>query len=112
MLNESNRTLKMLLTEPKKIFISVGTRFEMNRLLMSVEKVIKDNPGITAKAQTLNDSFQSKYIQTIKWADAPEFEQYVADCDIFISHAGMGNVLLAAIYKKPIIIMPRRTLIF
>jgi len=99
----------MLQTEPKKIFISVGSRFSMDRLLESVEVMMENNHHLEAKAQTGPIAFQSKQIQTTRWFDAAEFDRSVYDCDIFISHAGMGNILLAAKYQKPIIIMPRRS---
>jgi UDP-N-acetylglucosamine transferase subunit ALG13 len=99
----------MLQTEPKKIFISVGSRFSMYRLLESVEDMMVNNPHLEAKAQTGPIAFKSRQIQTAQWADAAEFDRSVYDCDIFISHAGMGNILLAAKYQKPIIIMPRRS---
>lgn len=94
--------------DAKQLFISVGSRFAMNRLLQNTEAVLQKHSNLSAKAQVGHSSFQSKRIQTTQWADALEFDRAVSDCDIFISHAGMGNILLAAKHKKPIIIMPRR----
>ena len=94
--------------DTKQLFISVGSRFAMNRLLECVEAVLQKHPELIAKAQIGHSSFQSPLMQTYQWASATEFDHAVSDCDIFISHAGMGNILLAAKYNTPIIIMPRR----
>lgn len=94
--------------DTKQLFISVGSRFAMNRLLRSVEDALGKYSTLKAKAQIGQSTFQSKRMEIIQWANASDFDRAVSDCDIFISHAGMGNILLAAKYKKPIIIMPRR----
>ena len=95
-------------SDTKQLFISVGSRFAMNRLLHSVEQVLEKHSELNAKAQIGPSSFQSKRMQITQWADAPEFDYSVSNCDIFVSHAGMGNILLAAKHNTPIIIMPRR----
>ncbi|MBX2847013.1 MAG: hypothetical protein KTR16_01735 [Acidiferrobacterales bacterium] len=100
--------IPMQLSTTKRLFISVGSRFAMPRLLESVESTLETNPNLIIKAQVGESSFRSQRIQASKWMDAAEFEQALIECDAFISHAGMGNILLAAQYRKPIVIMPRK----
>lgn len=90
------------------IFVSVGTRYAMDRLLESVERVARKHSELIVSAQTGYSVFESTHLKTTQWIDAPEFKQAVRECDVLVSHAGMGNVLLAAEYNKPIVIMPRR----
>lgn len=92
----------------KHLFISVGTRFAMDRLLNSVEEILGDESHLTASAQVGPSEFTSTLIKVTQWADSRRFEQAVSECDIFVSHAGMGNILMAAKLNKHIIIMPRR----
>jgi len=92
----------------KKIFISVGSRFSMDRLIMAVDNFLNINSGYQAFAQTGNSHLNPNHIIIKPWLCDQQFRQEVEECDIFISHAGMGNVLLAAELNKPIIIMPRK----
>lgn len=98
----------MTATQNRHIFVSVGSRFTMDRLLLCVEKVVQKNPHLRGFAQIGNSEFLSPYLKTSQWVKGAEFNQAVKNCDIFVSHAGMGNILLAAQYNKPIIIMSRR----
>lgn len=93
--------------EVKNIFVSVGSRFPMNRLIKSVEEILNKQPTLSVTAQVGESDFHSDKMRIIRWISENEFEQAVRHCDIFISHAGMGNILLATQLNKPIIIMPR-----
>lgn len=93
--------------EVKDIFVSVGSRFPMDRLIKSVEEALSKHPTLSVTAQVGESNFQSDKMRVTKWTEEDEFEQAVRHCDIFISHAGMGNILLATQLNKPIIIMPR-----
>lgn len=93
---------------PKKIFISVGSRFAMDRLLLSVDSFLAKNTGFEAFAQVGNTALQTQHINSETWLCPEKFKESFLNCDIFISHAGMGNIILAAEFNKPIIIMPRQ----
>ena len=91
----------------KHIFASVGTRFPMDRLMCSLDVAIQSQSNILVTAQVGDSRFSSPRIKTNQQTSASEFETAVKNCDIFVSHAGMGHVLLAAKFNKPLIIMPR-----
>lgn len=90
------------------LFVSVGSRFTMDRLLLAVDQFLASHPGYHAFAQTGKTQATLKHIDTQEWLSAEAFMQAFLECDIFISHAGMGNILLAAEHNKSIIIMPRQ----
>lgn len=90
-----------------KIFASVGSRFTMDRLLHYLESILKKHSGLEASVQIGDSQFKSEQLETTQWTNANEFQDQVKGSDILVSHAGMGNVLLAAKYKKPIVIVPR-----
>lgn len=92
----------------KHIFASVGSRFPMDRLMISLDSVIEQNLNICVKAQIGKSTFTSTRIKTAQQTSTKEFEEAVKSCDVFVSHAGMGNILLAAQFNKPLIIMPRQ----
>ena len=91
----------------RRIFASVGSRFTMDRLLSYLDSILKKSPHLKATAQIGDSQFKSDVLEIIQWTNANEFQEQVKECDILVSHAGMGNVLLAAKYKKPIVIVPR-----
>lgn len=94
----------------KKIFISVGSRFSMDRLISTVDEFIELSGGdYDVIAQAGNSDKTFKHIKTTNWLCPNEFNDALINCDIFISHAGMGNILLAAEHTKSIIVMPRTT---
>jgi beta-1,4-N-acetylglucosaminyltransferase len=37
-----------------------------------------------------------------------EYERILNDCSLIISHAGLGNIMKAQKYRKPIIVVPRQ----
>lgn len=90
------------------IFASIGSRFPMDRLLVALDHFSAQHPTFSVSAQCGNGIQPLPNIASQRWFNPKEFEQAVIDCDVFVSHAGMGNILLAAQYGKPIVIMPRQ----
>jgi len=90
------------------VFASVGSRFPMDRLLVALDHFAAQHPTFKVSAQSGKCSQPLPHTVSQSWFNAKKFEQAVIDCDIFVSHAGMGNILLAAQHEKPIVIMPRQ----
>ncbi len=91
----------------KQVFASVGTRFPMDRLLRALENIASKHDHWIVQAQIGPSSYSCTRIKTQSQMTATEFEYHAKTCDVFVSHAGMGNILLAAKLAKPIVIMPR-----
>ena len=81
-----------------------------NYLNKIVQQLAKYELVITTRGKNggVEISAQGEEISVDQLIIILEPREEVAQCDIFISHAGMGNVLLAAEYDKPIIVMPRK----
>jgi UDP-N-acetylglucosamine transferase subunit ALG13 len=90
------------------VFASVGSRFPMDRLLVALDHFAAQYPAFKIKAQSGKSIQPLAHTSSQSWFNPKEFEQALIDCDIFVSHAGMGNILLAAQHEKPIVIMPRQ----
>ncbi|MBL4672456.1 MAG: hypothetical protein JKX81_09380, partial [Arenicella sp.] len=90
------------------VFVSVGSRFPMDRLLVALDHFSARHPRFKVHAQSGKSTQPLPHTSSQSWFNPKEFEQAVIDCDIFVSHAGMGNILLAAQHEKPIVIMPRQ----
>lgn len=89
-----------------KLFVSVGTQLPFPRLINAVEALEVD--GYTEVIyQTADADFQSNKGIAFESLTPKQYEQYFNECDIFISHAGMGSIITALDNNKPIIILSR-----
>ena len=92
------------------ILLSVGTQLPFDRLVKAVDIWCGDNEShdITAQIARVN---KSSYIPVnMHWKmffTASEMDAMVMNSDFIIAHAGMGSIISALSYSKPIIIMPR-----
>lgn len=92
----------------KKLFVSVGSRFPFDRLIHAVDRFVGEHHQFSAIAQVGDSSEEFLNLQTYAFLLEKEFRRFAEHADIHISHAGMGNILLAAELKKPVVILPRR----
>ena len=91
------------------IFVTVGAQMPFDRLIKVVDQWAGENSDIEIIAQIGNTEYKPVYIKN--WScllDVKKFTEYVKKCDLIVSHAGMGTIITALQYKKPIIVMPRR----
>ncbi len=92
-----------------KIFLTVGTRFPMDRLVSIVDDFVGENSSFSCVAQIGDSQYIAKNCQTYKTLDQKKFTEYAKNADVIISHAGIGNILLAAGLNKPMIAMARQS---
>lgn len=87
------------------IFVTLGTQDkEFKRLLDAVEKLeIKEK----IIAQIGNTKFSSSKIEIHKFISSTEFEKYMKDARIVITHAGVGTIIHGLKIKKPMIVAAR-----
>lgn len=91
------------------IFVSLGTQDKsFKRLLDLIQKQI-DLGNIKDKVivQAGYTVFDSKDMKIFDYVGMDDFNKYVSDCDIFITHGGVGNILTALKKGKKIIAVPR-----
>lgn len=91
-----------------KIFVSVGTRFPMDRLVADVDDYLVQHPGDSGVGQVGDSSYQPERLTTKSWFTLEEFREQVRAADVFVSHAGIGNLILASELQRPLVIVPRR----
>jgi UDP-N-acetylglucosamine transferase subunit ALG13 len=79
----------------------------MDRLLDLTKSFLEANENFNCVAQTGESKHLPINMHCIKWLTQEKFRHHYSKADIILSHAGMGNILLAAELEKPIVIMPR-----
>jgi len=91
------------------IFVTLGTQDKpFTRLLEAVENQIKKG-NIKEKVivQAGQTKYDSKYMEVYDLLSQNDFEKYIKDCSLLITHGGVGNILTGLNYNKKIIAAPR-----
>ncbi len=91
------------------ILVTLGTQDKsFKRLLKDVENEIK-NGTIKEKviAQTGHTKFKSKYMETFDFVSPEKLDSLMKKANIIITHGGVGSILGALKYNKPVIAAPR-----
>ncbi len=94
------------------IFITVGTQLPFDRMINDVIKaVMKSNfkrHKISIQAVSIQEIIENPLdIECVEKLSECEFEKLFNECDILISHAGMGTIIKTIECKKSIIVVPR-----
>lgn len=91
------------------IFVTLGTqKFQLNRLLIELDRLVEQkllNDDIYA--QIGNSTYYPKYYSYSKLLSRDDYERMINECDLLITHAGVGTILQGLKLKKKIIVFPR-----
>lgn len=91
------------------IFITVGTqKFQFNRLLKAMDELVSSG-RIAEKvyAQTGHSNYLPRNYSFSAFLNKDVFNQYVAECDLLVTHSGVATIISGMKCRKPIIVMPR-----
>jgi UDP-N-acetylglucosamine transferase subunit ALG13 len=92
------------------IFVSVGAQMPFDRLIRAVDQwagLHRDRPS-QIFAQIGDSAYRAQYIETTRFIHPAEFRNRVKNARIVVAHAGMGSIITALEFGKPLIVMPRR----
>lgn len=91
------------------IFVAVGTRkFQLNRLLSEIDTLVEK--GLIKDkvfAQTGYSDYMPINYEYIDFMPKAEFDDFIRNCDLLITHGGVGIILTALKNEKPIIVFSR-----
>jgi UDP-N-acetylglucosamine transferase subunit ALG13 len=90
------------------MFVSVGSQAPFDRLISAVDQWAGLRGRSDVFAQIGRSSYRARHIETSQFVDAIEFRRLVEASSVIVSHAGMGIIITALEYGKPMIVMPRR----
>lgn len=90
------------------IFVTVGSQMPFDRLIMAMDAWAAEHPEHLVEAQ-IGDSTYVPQSMAIHTSLPPTlFLRKMAEADVVVAHAGMGNIINAAEHQKPLVLMPRR----
>ena len=90
------------------IFVTVGSQMPFDRLVMAIDKWAGENRGYEVQAQVGDSNYRARYIRTCVSLTPVAFKERVRDARAVVAHAGMGSVITALEFRKPLVVMPRR----
>lgn len=91
------------------IFVVLGTqKFQCNRLLEQVDQLVSEGT-IKDKvfAQKGNSDYIPKNYEYIDFVEKAQFEELMEQCDVLVTHSGVGTILSGKNHGKPVIVFPR-----
>jgi UDP-N-acetylglucosamine transferase subunit ALG13 len=90
------------------IFVTVGTDLPFDRLV----RVVDDWAAATGRddvfAQIGKAARCPRHIAFSRFLEPVEYRRRLTEASSLVSHAGMGTILTALQYRKPVLVMPRR----
>jgi len=89
------------------IFITTGTQLPFDRLIKNIDYFYADRDQ-DVFAQIGHSEFVPENIEYADFLTPPEADSLFNKASLIIAHAGMGSILTALKYQKPILIMPRK----
>jgi len=89
------------------IFVAVGTQFPFNRLIEYMDAWAAEH-GQEVIAQISDGDYIPKNMKWERFLDGEQYNQNIAEASVFVSHAGMGNIISAREQQTPIIVMNRQ----
>ena len=89
------------------IIVTVGMQLGFDRLVEAMDD-LAPSLGVEVIAQIGRGEYVPQNMETRISIAPAEFENMVERCQLIVSHAGIGTVLTAQRFQKPIVLMPRR----
>ncbi len=90
------------------IFVTVGTDLPFDRLVRVVDEWAGHGGRQDVFAQIGASRWTPSYLPHRNFLPPDEFTRRFAEARVIVAHAGMGTILSALRWKKPILVMPRR----
>lgn len=90
------------------IFVTVGTQLAFDRLVMAVDEWAEANPAIEIFAQIGPGVRRPKAIPHADFVPPEKADALIRQAELVVAHAGMGSILTALRFQRPILIMPRK----
>ena len=79
-----------------------------DRMVRAADDWAASNSDVKCFAQIGESDFAPSHMPWTRLLDPETYKKKLAEAEVVVSHAGMGTIITAAEYSKPLILMPRR----
>ncbi|MHC4217796.1 MAG: glycosyltransferase [Planctomycetota bacterium] len=90
------------------IFVTVGAQMPFDRLVRTVDTWAASRTGTEVFAQIGDARWRPGHMEWTPLLNPGDFRQRLYEADAVVTHAGMGTILTALEFGKPVVVMPRR----
>jgi UDP-N-acetylglucosamine transferase subunit ALG13 len=92
------------------IFLTVGTQEPFDRLVRAVDQWAgaHDMTVFGQLGRLTADSYRPQNFAFEPFVSADEFQERLESCRLLVAHAGMGSIISALTWGKPLLMMARR----
>lgn len=91
------------------IFVTVGNLDPFDRLVRAVDEwAARRGGGEEIVAQIGTGRYRPTACRSVEFLPPSEFRDLFARARFVVSHAGMGTIITAVEFEKPIVVMPKR----
>jgi UDP-N-acetylglucosamine transferase subunit ALG13 len=90
------------------IFLTVGSQMPFDRLVVAVDDWGRSHPETEVMAQIGSTPYKPLHLRSVEALSPAKFNDYCQSAQLIVAHAGMGSILTALRYGKPIVVMPRK----
>lgn len=93
------------------IFLTVGTELPFDRLVRAADQWCARRPQFEVFGQLADpgpDGYRPVHFKWRSFMEPSDYEQYFERADFIVAHAGMGSIITALTFSRPIVVMPRR----
>lgn len=93
------------------IFLTVGTQLPFDRLVRSVDEWCagpERHEVFGQIAQGKGERYTPRHFNWKAFLDPEDIERRFQEADIIVGHAGMGTIISALTYRRPLLVLPRR----
>lgn len=87
----------------------MGSQTPFDRLIRAVDEWARDvGTAVEVVAQIGSGEYEPKSIRWVRSLSPAEFRDHCSRARLVVAHAGMGSVLTAMEFGKPLLLLPRR----
>ena len=90
------------------IFVTVGTQLAFDRLIGVMDQWAGANPSTKVFAQVGPTKRVIHHMAFQDFVSPAKANELFIEAKLIVAHAGMGSILTALKYRKPILIVPRK----
>lgn len=90
------------------VFVTVGSMLPFDRLVSAMDVWAKNHPEARVHAQIGETSLRPANMEFYPMISPSGYRDYIAACDLVVSHVGIGTIVAAMEYNKPLVMVPRR----
>lgn len=91
------------------IFVTIGSMFPFDRMIRAMDAwAAAEGAGEEILAQIGAGDYEPRHMTWVRKLDRPAYADAVRRARLVVAHAGVGSIVTAGEFSRPIVVLPRR----